>query len=93
MKEIAERLGAVGATRLPGWGQRDPYCAWLDTLQDMAANRCQWRSCCQFLSRLPDYEPCAIGTVVPTATTSITGKRENGIYNQTLEADAQFIRK
>ncbi|GAA52622.1 hypothetical protein CLF_108468 [Clonorchis sinensis] len=31
-----------------GWGPRDPHCAWLYTLQDMAANRCQWRSCCQF---------------------------------------------
>ncbi|KER20505.1 hypothetical protein T265_10955 [Opisthorchis viverrini] len=54
MKEITRRLGAVGATRLPGWGPRDPHCAWLETLQDMAANRCQWRSCCQFLSRLPE---------------------------------------
>ncbi|KER33980.1 hypothetical protein T265_00185 [Opisthorchis viverrini] len=54
MKEITKRLGAVGATRLPGWGPRDPHCAWLETLQDMAANRCQWRPCCQFLSRLPE---------------------------------------
>ncbi|KER27941.1 hypothetical protein T265_05141 [Opisthorchis viverrini] len=45
MKEITKRLGAVGATRLPGWGPRDPHCVWLETLQDMAANRCQWRSC------------------------------------------------
>ncbi|KAG5450455.1 hypothetical protein CSKR_105115 [Clonorchis sinensis] len=37
MKEITKRLGAVGATRLPGWGPRDPHCAWLETLQDMAA--------------------------------------------------------
>ncbi|KER28249.1 hypothetical protein T265_04852 [Opisthorchis viverrini] len=29
MKEITKRLGAVGATRLPGWGPRDPHCAWL----------------------------------------------------------------
>ncbi|KER25067.1 hypothetical protein T265_07404 [Opisthorchis viverrini] len=54
MKEITKRLGTVGSTRLPGWGPRDPHCAWLETLQDMAANRCQWRSCCQFLSRLPE---------------------------------------
>ncbi|KER25885.1 hypothetical protein T265_06740 [Opisthorchis viverrini] len=53
MKEITKGLGAVGATRLPGSGPRDPYCAWLETLYDMATNRCQWRSC-QFLSRLPD---------------------------------------
>ncbi|KER23071.1 hypothetical protein T265_08970 [Opisthorchis viverrini] len=54
MKEIMKCLGAVGDTRLPGWGPRDPHCAWLETLQNMAANRCQWRSCCQFLSRLPE---------------------------------------
>ncbi|KAG5441912.1 hypothetical protein CSKR_200086 [Clonorchis sinensis] len=42
IKEITKRLGAVGATRLPGWGAH------------MAANRFQWRSCCQFLSRLPE---------------------------------------
>jgi hypothetical protein len=54
MKEITKSLGAVGAVRLPGWGPRDPPCAWLETLQDMASNRCQWRSCCQFLSRLSE---------------------------------------
>ncbi|KER31264.1 hypothetical protein T265_02455 [Opisthorchis viverrini] len=54
MKEMTKRLGAFGATRLPGWGPRDPHCAWLETLQDVAANRCQWRSCCQFVSRLPE---------------------------------------
>ncbi|KER22783.1 hypothetical protein T265_09189 [Opisthorchis viverrini] len=57
-----ETLGAVGATPLPGWGPRDPYCAWLGTLQDMAANRCQWRSCCQFLSRLPEGMSGGVGT-------------------------------
>ncbi|KER20934.1 hypothetical protein T265_15202 [Opisthorchis viverrini] len=45
MKEITKRLGAVGATRLPGWGPRNPRCLKLETLQDMTANRCQWRSC------------------------------------------------
>jgi hypothetical protein len=54
MKAITKRLGSVGAARLPGWGPRDPPCAWLETLGDMAADRCQWRSCCQFLSRLSD---------------------------------------
>jgi hypothetical protein len=54
MKEITKRLGSVGASRLPGWGPRDSPYAWLKTLEDMAANRCQWRSCCQFLSRLSD---------------------------------------
>ncbi|KER24927.1 hypothetical protein T265_07496 [Opisthorchis viverrini] len=27
MKKITKRLGAVGATHLPGWGSRDPHCA------------------------------------------------------------------
>ncbi|KER26793.1 hypothetical protein T265_06007 [Opisthorchis viverrini] len=39
MKKMTKRLGAVGATRLPEWIPRDPHCAWLDTLHDMAANR------------------------------------------------------
>jgi hypothetical protein len=54
MKMITKSLGSVGVARLPGWGARDPPCLWLQTLQDMAANRCQWRSCCQFLSRSTD---------------------------------------
>ncbi|KAG5442336.1 hypothetical protein CSKR_109303 [Clonorchis sinensis] len=28
-----------------GWGPGDPYCAWLEMLQDMTANRYQRRSC------------------------------------------------
>ncbi|GAA48115.1 rutC family protein PH0854 [Clonorchis sinensis] len=40
VKEITKSLGVVGAVRLPGWGPRDPACAWLETLQEMAANRC-----------------------------------------------------
>ncbi|KER21928.1 hypothetical protein T265_09860 [Opisthorchis viverrini] len=47
MKEITKRLGAVGATHLPGWAPRDPHFVWLEKLQDMAVNRCQWRSCYQ----------------------------------------------
>jgi hypothetical protein len=54
MKTVTRSLGSVGAARLPGWGPRDPPCVWLETLQDMAANRCQWRTCCQHLSRLSD---------------------------------------
>ncbi|KAG5455275.1 hypothetical protein CSKR_113132 [Clonorchis sinensis] len=42
MKEITKSLGVVGATRLPGWG---PH---------VTANRCQWRSCFPFLSRLSE---------------------------------------
>ncbi|KER26429.1 hypothetical protein T265_06344 [Opisthorchis viverrini] len=50
MKEITKRLGAVGATRLPGWGPHDPHCAWLETLQDMAANRYCLSECLGLLS-------------------------------------------
>ncbi|KAG5455241.1 hypothetical protein CSKR_106455 [Clonorchis sinensis] len=32
------------------------------------------------------YKPCTIGTLVPAATVSITGKRECGTYNEALEA-------
>ncbi|KER32384.1 hypothetical protein T265_01607 [Opisthorchis viverrini] len=48
------RVALLAAYSRARWGPRDPHCAWLETLQDMAANRCQWRSCCQFLSRLPE---------------------------------------
>ncbi|KER32320.1 hypothetical protein T265_01550 [Opisthorchis viverrini] len=53
MKEITKHLGVVGSTHLPGRGPCDPHCTWLETLQDMTANRCQWRSCYRFLSRSP----------------------------------------
>ncbi|KER21709.1 hypothetical protein T265_15028, partial [Opisthorchis viverrini] len=39
VKEIIKSLGVVGVVRLPGWGPRDPVCAWLETLQEIAANR------------------------------------------------------
>ncbi|KER19784.1 hypothetical protein T265_11519 [Opisthorchis viverrini] len=52
--------GYIGATRIRGWVPRDPHCAWLETLQDMAANRCQWCSCCQFLSRLSEPRQTAV---------------------------------
>ncbi|KAG5442227.1 hypothetical protein CSKR_200184 [Clonorchis sinensis] len=52
VKEITKSLGVVGVVRLPGWVPRVPTCSWLEILQEMAANRCQWRSCCPFLSRL-----------------------------------------
>ena len=31
-----------------GWIPRDAFYIWLQALQDMAANRSQWRMCCQF---------------------------------------------
>ena len=49
MKESTKRLATVGSCRLPGWGPKDPQHAWLNTLEEMASNRCQWRSCCSFL--------------------------------------------
>ena len=49
MKESTNRLATFGSCRLPGWGPKDPQHAWLNTLEEMATNRCQWRSCCSFL--------------------------------------------
>ena len=45
MKESTKGLATVGSCRLPGWGPKDPEHAWLNTLEEMATNRCQWRSC------------------------------------------------
>jgi hypothetical protein len=53
MKAVTVKLSAVGASRLPGWGPRDSHCTWLETLQDMALNRSQWRTCCHFVAGLP----------------------------------------
>ena len=44
-----KRLATVGSYRLPGWGPKDSEHAWLNTLEEMATIRCQWRSCCSFL--------------------------------------------
>ena len=49
MKELTKSLAKVGSCRLHGWGPKDPEQAWLKTLEEMATNRCQWRSCCSFL--------------------------------------------
>ena len=48
-KEATREVAAVGQCRLPGWGPRDSAHKWLSTLEDMARDRCQWRSCCNFL--------------------------------------------
>ena len=49
LKTLASSLARVGASRLPGWGPKDPDHLWLKTLEDMAQNRSQWRSCCGFI--------------------------------------------
>ena len=54
MKEATRKLAAVGQCRLPGWGPRVSAHKWLSTLEDMARDRCQWRSCCNFLIDLHD---------------------------------------
>ena len=54
MKEATRKLAAVGPCRLPGWGPRDSAHKWLSTLEDMARDRCQWRSCCNLLIYLHD---------------------------------------
>ena len=54
MKEATRKLAAVCTCRLPGWGPKDLAHKWLSTLEDMARDRCQWRSCCNFLVYLYD---------------------------------------
>ena len=50
MKKITKDLAVAGACRLPGWGPRDSPHQWLRTLQDMAQNRQQWRTCCHSIT-------------------------------------------
>ena len=54
VKQITKGLSTVGSARLPGWGPRDPSTGWLQTLGDMASNRNQWRTCCQFLAGMSE---------------------------------------
>ena len=54
MKALTSKLASVGSVRLPGWGPRDSPCEWLRTLQDMARDRSQWRSCCSHLLGMSD---------------------------------------
>jgi hypothetical protein len=49
MKRITAPLASVGAVRLPGWGPRDNNSLWLETLEEMARDRNQWKNCCRFL--------------------------------------------
>ena len=44
MKCLTEGLSRIGNVRLAGWGPRDPFHLWLETLSDMTS-RSQWRSC------------------------------------------------
>ena len=45
MKVLTTGLSRAGSARLPGWGPRDSSNLWLETLEDMARCRSQWRSC------------------------------------------------
>ena len=54
MKQATRKQAAVGPCRLPGWGPRDSAHKWLSTLKDMARDRCQLHSCCNFLIDLHD---------------------------------------
>ncbi|TNN11677.1 kinase C-binding 1, partial [Schistosoma japonicum] len=45
MKSLTSGLSHVGRCRLRGWGPRDESHQWLETLNDMAQNRSQWRRC------------------------------------------------
>ncbi|WP_353805406.1 hypothetical protein, partial [Acinetobacter baumannii] len=54
MKALTSKMSRVGRIRLPGWGPRDPPSQWLVTLQNMARNRAQWRTCIHHVVALPD---------------------------------------
>ncbi|TNN17312.1 endonuclease-reverse transcriptase, partial [Schistosoma japonicum] len=58
MKLLTSGLSHVGRCRLRGWGPRDESHQWLETLNDMAQNRSQWRSCppYEFYLFLVDHE-------------------------------------
>ena len=43
--KITKDLAVAGVCRLPGWGSLDSPLQWLKTLQNMARNRQQWRTC------------------------------------------------
>ncbi|VDP47159.1 unnamed protein product [Schistosoma mattheei] len=45
MKSLTSRRSHVGRCRLPGWGPPNDRNRWLETLNDMAQNRLQWRRC------------------------------------------------
>ncbi|KAG5448395.1 tRNA-dihydrouridine(20) synthase [NAD(P)+]-like protein [Clonorchis sinensis] len=55
------KSGCCGVVCLAGWGLFGS-CAWLETLQEMVADRCQWHSCCQFLSATSLFDP--VGKVI-----------------------------
>jgi hypothetical protein len=46
VKKITLSLGSVGSSQLPSWGPKDAEHRWLETLEDMAQSRSQWRACC-----------------------------------------------
>ena len=50
MKKMTKDLAVAGACRLPGWGPRDSPHQWLRTLQYVAQNRQQWRTCCHSIT-------------------------------------------
>ena len=50
MKKITKDLAVAEACRLQGKGPRDSPHQWLRTLQDMAQNRQQWRTCCHSIT-------------------------------------------
>ncbi|CAH8552205.1 unnamed protein product [Heterobilharzia americana] len=45
VKSLTVGLSHVGQCRLASWGLRDKRNQWLETLGDMAQDRCQWRRC------------------------------------------------
>ncbi|KAA3678339.1 uncharacterized protein DEA37_0014625 [Paragonimus westermani] len=52
MKSFTKGLATVVRVRLPGWGPRDSQSRWLETRDEIVADRAQWRECCRCLSEL-----------------------------------------
>ncbi|CAH8491715.1 unnamed protein product [Heterobilharzia americana] len=50
MESLTVGLSHVGRCKLAGWSVRDKRKQGLETLDDMAENRCQWRRCTYTLS-------------------------------------------
>ncbi|GAA57272.1 acidic repeat-containing protein [Clonorchis sinensis] len=73
VKEIMKCFG-IADVDVPGLGPRDLACAWLEALQEMAADRYQWRSCFQktaFRDTTP-WSPSSRTSDLTVESTSLT---------------------
>ncbi|KAG5451652.1 hypothetical protein CSKR_109133 [Clonorchis sinensis] len=75
------------------WHNRPQFISLLISYRQLnvlhqAASCFSWHDIRDIAIHVYTYKPCAVGTLVPAATVSTTGKRECGTYNQALEAKA-----